>query len=317
MALTRRGMLVAAAALTMPRLGPLQAAEPPLLTLIVPFAAGSAPDLIARLLAQAWGRPVTVLNMPGAGGNIGVDHVAKAPADGYTLVLSGDAALVVNPSIYESMPFDPQRDLAPVSQVAVTPNLLVVAETSPFTSVTDIVAAARRAPGRLTYASAGVGTSSHRSGEWLKRAEAIDIAHVPYRTSLLPDVVNGNVSLAFANVATAMPMVREGKLRALASGARTRLDVAPGLPTMIELGYENFESVAWFGLLAPAGTPEGMIIGLHAELAVIGADPAVRRKLSAMGADSIFGAPEAFANLIVAETQKWALLMKRTGIRVP
>jgi tripartite-type tricarboxylate transporter receptor subunit TctC len=316
MALTRRGVLAAAGALALLRSELARAAEPPVLKLVVPFAAGSAPDLIARLLAQAWRRPAAVINMPGAGGNLGVDHVAKAQPDGYTLVLAGDAALVVNPSLYEAMPFDPQRDLTPLSQIAVTPNVLVVAGASPFNSVADLVAAARQAPGRLTFASAGAGTSSHRSGEWLKRAAAIDIAHVPYRTSFLPDVVSGTVSFTFANVATAMPMIREGRLRALAAGSRTRLDDAPDLPTMIELGYGDFESVAWFGLLAPAGLSEGMIIGLQAELAVIGADPDVRKKLSMMGADPIFGTREALASLIITETLKWSSLMRRTGIRL-
>lgn len=316
MALTRREMLVAAGISTLLRSGPVRAAEPPVLKLVVPFAAGSAPDLIARLLAQAWGRPTAVINMPGAGGNIGVDHVAKAQPDGYTLVLAGDAAIVVNPSLYEAMPFDPQRDLTPLSQIAITPNILVVAGASPFDSVADLVAAARQKPGRLTFASAGAGTSSHRSGEWLKRAAGVDIAHVPYRTSFLPDVVSGTVSFTFANVATALPLVREGRLRALAAGSRTRLEDARDVPTMIELGYEEFESVAWFGLLAPAGLSEGMIIGLEAELAVIGADPEVRRKLSTMGADPIFGPREALANLIITETQKWSSLMRRTGIRL-
>ena len=316
MALTRREMLAAAGTLTLLRSRPVGAAEPQVLKLVVPFAAGSAPDLIARLLAQAWGRPTAVINMPGAGGNIGVDHVAKAPPDGSTLVLAGDAAIVVNPSLYEAMPFDPQRDLTPLSQIAITPNILVVAGASPFKSVGDLVAAARQTPGRLTFASAGAGTSGHRSGEWLKRAEGVDIAHVPYRTSFLPDVVSGTISFTFANVATAMPLVREGRLRALAAGSRSRLEDAPDVPTMIELGYEEFESVAWFGLLAPAGLSEGMIIGLQAELTVIGADPYVRKKLSIMGADPIFGTREALANLIITGTHKWSSLMRRTGIRL-
>jgi tripartite-type tricarboxylate transporter receptor subunit TctC len=313
---TRRAMLAGLAGLGLPGVRPLRAADRKPLRVVVPFAAGSAPDLLARLLAERWERPVVVVNMPGAGGNLGVDHVAKAEKDGHTLVLAGDAAITVNPAIYEHMPFDPRRDLAPVSQIAVTPNLLVVAANSPIRSVADIVALARAEPGRQTYASAGAGTSSHRAGEMLKRAEGLDIAHVPYRNSPLPDVLSGNVGFFFANVATALPLVREGKLRALAASSRQRLAVAPDVPTMIELGYEGFEAVAWFGLLAPAGTPPGMITGLHAELAVIGSEPDVRSRLFAMGAEPIFSAPDAFAALIAAETSKWALLMKRTGIKV-
>lgn len=314
--LTRRGMLTGSAGLGLSQMRPLQAADRRPLRLIVPFAAGSAPDLIARLLAERWERPVVVVNMPGAGGNVGVDQVAKAEKDGHTLVLAGDAAIVVNKAIYEQMPFDPQRDLAPVSQIVVTPNLLVVAANSPLRSVVDIVASAQAQPGRLTYASAGAGTSSHRAGEMLKRAEGVDIAHVPYRGSPLPDVLNGSVDFFFGNVATALPLVREGKLRALAASSRQRLTVAPDVPTMIELGYEGFEAVAWFGLLAPAGTPAGMIIGLHAELAAIGSETGVRSRLFAMGAEPVFSSPEVFTALIAAETPKWALLMKRTGVRV-
>ncbi|RXT52428.1 hypothetical protein B6S44_16750 [Bosea sp. Tri-44] len=314
--LTRRGILAGLAGLGLAPARPLRAADRPPLRLIVPFAAGSAPDLVARLLAERWERPAIVVNMPGAGGNIGVDHVAKAEKDGHTLVLAGDAAITVNPAIYEAMPFDPQRDLAPISQIVVTPNLLVVAAGSPIRSVADVVALAKSEPGKLTYASAGAGTSSHRAGEMLKRTEGIDIAHVPYRNSPLPDVLNGNIGFFFANVATALPLVREGKLRALAASSRQRLAVAPEIPTMIELGYEGFEAVAWFGLLAPAGTPAGMILGLHAELAVIGSETGVRSRLFAIGAEPIFSAPEAFAALIAAETPKWALLMKRTGVKV-
>jgi tripartite-type tricarboxylate transporter receptor subunit TctC len=314
--LTRRTMLAGSAGLALVHARPLQAADRPPLRLVVPFAAGSAADVVARLLAERWERPAVVINMPGAGGNIGVDHVAKADKDGQTLVLAGDAAITVNQTLYEQMPFDPRRDLAPISQIVMTPNLLVVAANSPIRSVADIVASARAEPGKLTYASAGAGTSSHRAGEMLKRAEGIEIGHVPYRNSPLPDVLNGSVGFFFANVATALPLVREGKLRALATSARQRLAVACEIPTMIELGYEGFEAIAWFGLLAPAGTPPGMILGLFAELAAIGSESGVRSRLFAMGAEPIFSSPEAFSELIATETPKWALLMRRTGIRI-
>ena len=314
--LTRRTMLAGSAGLALMQAQPPCAADRAPLRLVVPFAAGSAPDLVARLLAERWERPVVVVNMAGAGGNIGVDHVAKAEKDGHTLVLAGDAAITVNQALYEQMPFDARRDLAPISQIVTTPNLLVVAASSPIRSVADIVTSARAEPGKLTYASAGAGTSSHRAGEMLKRAEGIEISHVPYRNSPLPDVLTGRGGFFFATAATARPLGREGKLRALATSARRRLAVADEIPTMIELGYEGFEAVAWFGLLAPAGTPPGMILGIFAELAAIGSETGVRSRLFAMGAEPLFSSPEAFAELIATETPKWALLMRRTGIRL-
>lgn len=287
--------------------------------IVVPFAAGSPPDQLARVLADSFGpslgTSVVVQNMAGAAGNIGVAHVAKSAADGYTLVLAGDAAIVVNPAIYDRLPFDPQRDLAPVSQVAVTPNVLVVGTQVPATSVSALVALAREQPGQLAFASAGAGTSSHRAGELLQRQAGIALTHVPYKNSALPDVVGGNVTMFFANPATSLPLVRDGKLRALAVSSLRRLSIAPELPTLAESGFRGFEAVAWFGLLAPAGTPPAVLKRLQAETARALAQPAMRDKLAAMGAEPVGSTPEEFVRLIASETPKWAQLMKAAGIK--
>lgn len=297
---------------------PARASERPI-QLVVPFGAGTVVDILGRLLAEhmgpALGTTVVVQNMPGAAGNIGVGHVAKAAPDGHTLVLAGDAAIVVNPAIYSKLPYDPQRDLAPVSQITVTPNVLVVGNQVPAASVAELVALAKAQPGKLSFASPGAGTSGHRAGELLRRAAGIDIVHVPYKNSPLTDVVGGSVTMFFAPTATALPMVRDGKLRALATTAPQRLAVTPELPTMVEAGYPGFDAVAWFGLLAPAGTPAGRLQRLQAAAVQALAQPVVRERLAGMGATAVGSTPEQFARFIADETPRWARLMREAGIR--
>ncbi len=287
--------------------------------LVVPFAAGSAVDVLGRLLAEhmapVLGVPVVVQNVPGAAGNIGVAQVAKATPDGYTLVLSGDAAIVVNPAIYDKLPYEPLRDLAPVSQITVTPNILVVGNQVPARSVAELVALAKAQPGKLSFASPGAGTSGHRAGELLRSGAGIDIVHVPYKNSPLTDVVGGNVTMFYAPTATALPLVRDGKLRALATSTLQRLAVLPDLPTMAELGFPGFEAVAWFGLLAPAGTPPEALQRLHAAAVQALALPAVRERLAGMGAQPVGSTPAEFARLIADETPRWARLMRAAGIK--
>lgn len=277
--------------------------------LVVPFAAGSAPDVIGRLLAdslsRSLGTTVVVENVPGAGGTIAVDKVVRAPADGHTLVLSGDAAIVAASRFGLKPPYDAARDLAPISQLVVTPNVLVVPNDLPVRSIADLVALARSQPGKLSYASVGNGTSSHRGGELLNAMAGLDLVHVPYTASPLPDVMAGRVQVFFANAAS-LPLVRDGKLKAIAVSSLQRLPAAPELPTMAESGYPGFEAVAWFGLLAPRQTPADVVSRLEAEAQAALAQPAMKAKLAEMGAVPVGGSAAGFAKLIDAEARRWS-----------
>lgn len=269
--------------------------------LVVPFAAGTAPDAIARSLAESFARdlsvPVIVENQPGAGGTLAVGRVARSTGDGYTLVLSGDAAIVGDARFGVKLPYDPALDLVPVSQVAVTPNILVVGNDVPARSLAELVALVRSRPWGMSYASAGYGTSSHRGGELLSRAAGLDMVHVPGTASPVPDVIAGRISMFFANAAS-LPLVREGKLRALAVSSRERLPLAPELPTVAESGYPGFEAVAWFALFAPKGTPAAIVARLEEASRQAVAGAALRERLQAMGAVPVGGTSQALAGLV-------------------
>ena len=277
--------------------------------LVVPFAAGSAPDALARLLApslaESMSATVTVENLPGAGGTIGVDRVAKAAPDGYTLVLAGDAALVLSGSYGVNPPYQTLRDLAPVAQLAVTPNVLVVPNDLPVRSVLELVALVRSQPGKFSFGSGGIGLSTHRGGELLNSMAGLDMAHVPSSTSPLPDLVAGRVQALFANIIVALPQVREGKVRALAVSSLTRSAAAPELPTLSESGLPGFEAVSWFGLLAPAGTPPAVLQRLETEAQKALASPVMKERLMAMGTNPGVPTAAAFTRLIQDETRKW------------
>jgi tripartite-type tricarboxylate transporter receptor subunit TctC len=290
--------------------------------ILVGFTAGVAPDVTARLLAErlgaAWGKPVVVENVTGAGGNIAADRLAKSPPNGYTLGMIGNSSLIFSPSLYEKLSFDPVKDLAPISQIFVAANVLVVPSGVPAKTLPELVALARAQPGALTYAHAGAGTSQHLAAELFKFMAGIDIRPVAYRgtTALLPDLLAGRVSLSFANVVNVVPLVREGKLRAFAVTSAARSAVAPELPTMAESGYPGFEAVPWFGLMAPAGTPSVIVELLHRDTAKLLAQPDVRRKMNDLGLDLIGGTPAEFAAAIERETPRWARVIKQAGIKV-
>lgn len=290
-----------------------QPADRPL-RIVVPFAAGSAPDIVARTLAEPLaaelGRPVAVENIPGAGGLVGVTHVVNAAADGRTVVLSGDAALVM-PDPNGVRRYDPQRDLAPISRVVATPNVLVVSGDGSARNFADWLAWLRQRPaGQVTYASAGIGTSSHRAGELLAKMAGIDMVHVPSNQSPLPDVVAGRVDFSFANVATAMPLVREGRLRALAVSSLQRTPIAPELPTLAESGLPGFEAMAWFALLAPAATPTDMLVRWQRAARGALATTVVKARLQSMGIEPIGGSPDELRLTIERESRQWAGLIR-------
>ena len=290
--------------------------------ILVGFTAGVAPDVTGRLLAEklgaAWGKAVVVENVTGAGGNIAADRVAKSPPNGYTLGMIGNSSLIFSPSLYAKLSFDPVKDLAPISQIFVAANVLVVPAGVPAKTLPELVALARAQPGALTYAHAGAGTSQHLAAELFKSMAGVDIRPVAYRgtTALLPDLLAGRVSLSFANVVNVVPLVREGKLRAFAVTSASRSAVAPELPTMAESGYPGFEAVPWFGLMAPAGTPAAIVERLHRDTVKVLAQPDVRRKMNDLGLDVIGGTPSEFAAAIERETPRWASVIRQAGIRI-
>ena len=289
--------------------------------ILVGFAAGGPADISARLIAdrfaEAWGQPVVVENVTGAAGNLATDRVAKAAPDGYTLLLAASATIVTNPSLYQKLPFDPVKDLAPVTQICFTPNILAVPTDVPAKSVSELVAFVRAHPGALTYGSAGVGTSQHLAGELFKTMAGIDIQHVPYRgiAAVMPDLLGGRLTMAFGNISAILPLVREGKLRALAVSSPRRSASVPDLPTMIEAGFAGFDSTAWFALMAPAGTPQPIIEKLHHETVRILGLPEVRKRFDALGMEPVGNTPAEFAAEIARETPQWAKVIRDAGIK--
>jgi tripartite-type tricarboxylate transporter receptor subunit TctC len=290
--------------------------------ILVGFTPGTAPDLAARILADrfsdVWSTPFVVENVPGAGSNVATERVARAASDGTTLLMGGNPSLVINPSLYEKLPFDPIRDFAPISQVFIAANLLAVPIESPVRTVAELVALAKAQPGKLSYAHAGVGTSQHLAAELFKYRAHLDIAPVPYRgsTALMPDLLAGRIDMSFANIVNVLPLVREGKLRALAITSIKRSALAPELPTMAESGFPGFEAVPWFGLLAPTGTPNDVLDKLHAETVKTLAMPEVRRKFDDLGLEPVGNTPAEFAAIIRKETPEWAKVIKDAGIRL-
>ena len=289
--------------------------------ILVGFPAGTAPDIVARVLAEkfaaSWGRPVLVENVGGAAGNIACGRVARSAPDGYALIMCGNGSLVIAPSLYERLGYDSVKDFVPITRVFVAANILALPPDVPAKTLPELVALARAQPGRLTYAHAGVGTSQHLAAELFKYMAHLDIQPVAYRgtTAVLPDLLAGRVTMSFANIANALTLVREGKLRGLAVSSIKRSVAAPDLPTMAELGYPGFEAVPWFGLMAPSGTPPAVTDKIYRETQKIMADPEVRKKLAELGLDLIVGGPAEFADAIATETPQWAKLIKAAGIK--
>jgi tripartite-type tricarboxylate transporter receptor subunit TctC len=288
--------------------------------LVVGFPPGSQPDIVARLvaldLAKALGAPVVVENLAGAAGNIAAEHVAKAAPDGYTLGLLSQTHIVVNPSLYK-LAYDPVRDFAPVTQVAVSPNLLVVSSAVPARTVGELVALAKAQPGGLTFASSGSGSGTHMAAELFKSATAIDIRHVPYKgvVAAIPDLLGDRVTLMFSPIPVVLPLVREGKLRALAVTSLQRSRAVPDVPTVVEAGYPGFEATNWYGLLAPARTPAAIVRMLHAQAVKALGRPELRGKLNDLGLEVIANSPEQFAAAIRSEIPKWRKLIHDSGMK--
>jgi tripartite-type tricarboxylate transporter receptor subunit TctC len=288
--------------------------------IIVGFTAGSATDITARMFAQklnaAWNVPVTVENVPGAGGSVGGDRVAKAAPDGTTLYWGANGAMTINPSLLPNPTFDTVRDLAPIARVLVMPSLLVVNNDVPAKSVAELFALAKARPGQLSYASPGVGTPQHIAGELLKSLASVDIVHVPYRGVALADVIGGRVTMTLQNMGAILPVVRDGKLRALAVTSNQRSPIIPELPTLAESGFPGFEAISWFGLLAPAHTAAPIIAKVHEEIVKIAAQTDMRERLAQLGLDVAVNSPDEFAAVINADIAKWAKVIKDANIKL-
>lgn len=290
--------------------------------LVVPFPAGGSLDIIGREIAQklteAWGQSVIVENKPGAGGNIGADFVAKSAPDGYTVVMGALSTHAVNPTLYPSMPYDAVKDFAPISMVAITPNVLVVSAKSPINSVQDLVAAARASPGKLAFASGSNGSAGHLAGELFKVQTHTDIIHVPYKGAApaTQGLLAGDTQFMFDNLANAMAQVKGGTLKALAVTTARRSALVPDLPTMTEAGLPGFDISTWFGLMAPAGTPKEIVARWNGDLVKILNSPDMKQKLALQGAEAAPMTPEEFSAFIANEVPKYAKIIKASGARV-
>src|SRR3979490_591582 len=290
--------------------------------ILVGFTPGTAPDLAARILAdrfsEVWGTPFVVENLPGAGSNISTDRVAQAVGDGYTFMMGGHPSLVISPSLYETLPFNPQKDFAPISQVFIAANVLAVPPEVPVKTVAELVALAKAEPGKLSYGHAGVGTSQHLGAELFKYMAHVDIAPVPYRgtTALMPDLLANRITMSFANIVNVGPLAGGGKLAAVAITPIKRSGLAPDLPTMAESGFPGFEAVPWFGLLAPTGTPKDVLDKLHGETVKALAMPEVRKKFDELGLEPVGNTPAEFTAVIQKETPEWANLIRKAGIKL-
>ncbi|MBK6982717.1 MAG: tripartite tricarboxylate transporter substrate binding protein [Betaproteobacteria bacterium] len=289
---------------------------------VVPYPAGGPLDTVARLLGQKVSasvkQPVVVDNVPGAGGNIGAAAVAKAAPDGHTILMGAVATHAINPALYPSMPYDAERDFIAVTQVATTPNVLVVNPALKANSVGEFVALAKARPGKLNFGSGSTGSAGHLAGELFKSLAGVDMVHIPYKgaAAAMQDLIGGRVDLMFDNLASSLAQVKGGRVRALAVTTAMRSGLAPDLPTIAESGIAGFDISTWFGIFVPAGTPRPAIERLHAEFAAALAAPEVREKLLAMGAEPVGNTPAEFAAFVKSEAAKYAKLVKASGAKV-
>jgi tripartite-type tricarboxylate transporter receptor subunit TctC len=289
--------------------------------LVVPFPAGAPADIMARVVtakvSEGWGKPIVLDHVPGMVGSIGADRVSKAPADGYTLLVSGDAAMTTNVTLYPALAYHPLKHLAPITLAVESTNILAVHPSLPVNSVEDLVALAKSRPGKLSYASSGSGSSQHLAGELFKAMASVDIVHVPYKSApqVMQDLLGGRVAFNFANVAVALPHVKEGRLRGLAVSSRKRWPSVPNLPTMQEAGLADFEAIAWFGFLAPAGTPAQILEKLHRDITAALALPEVRGRLSEVGLEVVASSATQFEQRIRDEIVSKGELVRRSGAK--
>ena len=280
--------------------------------LVVPFAAGGATDVVARILGQKlgelWGQSVVIENRGGAGGNVGADVVAKATNDGYTLLMASGSIVTVNQHMYKRMPFDAQRDFAPITKVATGPMLVIVNPGVPAANIKALIALAKAKPGSINFGSAGVGSQVHMAAENFANAAGIDIVHVPYKGESLGvnDVMAGQIQMMVTNLAAAAPFVASGKLKALAVTSKERSKALPEVPTVAESGLPGFENTGWFGLLAPAGTPKAVLDMIQLDTARVLDTPEMRGRLFVQGMTAVGNKSDEFTRSIAEESKRWA-----------
>jgi tripartite-type tricarboxylate transporter receptor subunit TctC len=289
---------------------------------VVPYPAGGPLDTVARLLGQkvseSTKQPVIVDNKPGAGGNIGADAVAKSAPDGYTILMGAVATHAINPTLYASMPYDAAKDFVAVTQVASTPNVLVVNPSVPANNVREFIAYAKANPGKLNFGSGSTGSAGHLAGELFNTMAGVQLVHVPYKGAgpAMQDLIGGQIQLMFDNLASSLGQIKAGRVKALAVTTAKRTALAPDLPTIAESGLPGFDVSTWFGVFVPAHTPQAMVDKLHAELTRALAAPDVRDAMLKLGAEPVGSTPQEFAAYIKAEADKYAKLVKASGAKV-
>jgi tripartite-type tricarboxylate transporter receptor subunit TctC len=289
---------------------------------VVPFPPGGPADILSRtigqVLSESWGQQVVIDNRAGAGGNIGAEIVAKAPPDGYTMLMGFVGTHAINSSLYRDMPFDPVKDFEPVALVAMVTIILVVHPSVPVKSVRELIALAKAKPGELSFGSPGNGTPQHLAGELFDTMTGVRMVHVPYKGAVpaLTDLLGGRLSLIFSSMPPALPHVQSGKLRALGVTSGARSPAAPDVPTISQSGLPGYEVINWYGVLVPARTPRDIVGKLNAEIVRIMNLPAVKERLAAQGAETYTSSPEKFADYIKKETEKWAKVVKFSGAKL-
>ena len=286
---------------------------------VVPFPAGGPLDIVARALGQelnkSWNQPIIIDNRPGAGGNIGADLVAKAPADGYTILMGAVSTHAINVTLYSKLPYDPVRDFAPVTLITSVPNVLVVHPSVPAISVKELIALAKAKPGQLNFASGSTGSAGHLAGELFKTMAGVNMVHIPYKGAApaVVDLLGGHVSLMFDNMSSALPNIKSGRVRALAVTTLKRSPLLPQLPTISEAGLRGFDISTWFGIFAPAGTPPDIVARLNTETVRILNTREMKERLLALGAEPAGNKPDEFAAFVRLEIQKYARVVKASG----
>lgn len=290
--------------------------------IVVPSAPGDGSDLIARAIGQklteAWGQPVVVDNRLGAGGRIGSEVAAKAAPDGYTWIMANAGSHGINQAIYTNLPFDVERDFAPITQIMRAPNVLVVSPSVGVDTIQQFIALLKKNPGKFSYGSGGNGSSAHMSAELFKMMAGVDLVHVPYKgaTPALTDLIAGQIAMFLGNLPPAIPFIHNGQVKALAVTSLKRSPQLPNVPTLDEAGLTGFETIAWFGLLAPAGTPKDIIEKTRAEIARIVALPDIRERIVALGGEPVANRPEEFAAIIHNDVVKWKKVAAAAHVKV-
>lgn len=310
-AMTMFGLAVSASAQSFP-------AKP--VKIIVPSTPGDGSDILARALGQKlterWGQPVVIENRPGAGGVVGTESAARSAADGYTVIMGNAGSHAINQALYPKLSYDVVRDFAPITLVASAPNVFVVNPSVPAKTVAEFIALAKKEPNKYSFASGGTGSSAHLNGEMLKAFAGIEMTHVPYKGSspAVADVIGGQVQLLIGNLPPILPHIKSGKVRALGVSTATRFAATPDLPPVAET-VPGFESLAWFGLFAPAGTPRDILARWHTDVVAVLALPDIRERVAQLGFDVVGNTPDAYATLVKNDIAKWQRVVKASGAK--